>query len=159
LPIGRYLGALVGILAILYALAFFTGDSPKPKLGLDLEGGTQVTLQAKTTDGKPPGSASLDQARQIIERRVNGLGVAEAEVVTQSPDRIVISVPPSRSRPSLGVHWAEAQVAAAAMPPKRTIIATSSAARVRRGPRVRGFRATDYFSGSVLGESDGVVGD
>ena len=93
LPIGRYLGALVGILAILYALVFFTGDSPKPKLGLDLEGGTQVTLQAKTTDGKPPGSASLDQARQIIERRVNGLGVAEAEVVTQSPDRIVISVP------------------------------------------------------------------
>jgi preprotein translocase subunit SecD len=93
LPVGRYLGALVGILAILYALVFFTGDSPTPKLGLDLEGGTQVTLQAQTTDNKPPSSAALNQARQIIERRVNGLGVAEAEVVTQSPDRIVISVP------------------------------------------------------------------
>ena len=93
LPIGRYLGALGGIFVILYALVFFTGDSPNPKLGLDLEGGTQVTLQAQTTDNKPPSSAALDQARQIIERRVNGLGVAEAEVVTQSPDRIVISVP------------------------------------------------------------------
>jgi preprotein translocase subunit SecD len=93
LPVGRYLGALVGILAILYALVFFTGSSPTPKLGLDLEGGTQVTLQAQTTDNRPPSSAALDQARQIIERRVNGLGVAEAEVVTQSPDRIVISVP------------------------------------------------------------------
>jgi preprotein translocase subunit SecD len=93
LPVGRYLGALVGILAILYALVYFTGDSPTPKLGLDLEGGTQVTLQAQTIDNQPPSSASLDQARQIIERRVNGLGVAEAEVVTQSPDRIVISVP------------------------------------------------------------------
>jgi preprotein translocase subunit SecD len=93
LPVGRYLGALAGILVILYALMFFTGDSSTPKLGLDLEGGTQVTLQAKTTDNQPPSSASLDQARQIIERRVNGLGVAEAEVVTQSPDRIVISVP------------------------------------------------------------------
>ena len=93
LPVGRYLGALAGILVVLYALVFFTGDSATPKLGLDLEGGTQVTLQAKTTDGKPPSSASLNQARQIIERRVNGLGVAEAEVVTQSPDRIVISVP------------------------------------------------------------------
>jgi preprotein translocase subunit SecD len=93
LPIGRYLGALAGILVILYALVFFTGDSATPKLGLDLEGGTQVTLQAKTTDNKPPSSAALNQARQIIERRVNGLGVAEAEVVTQSPDRIVISVP------------------------------------------------------------------
>ena len=93
LPVGRYLGALAGILVVLYALVFFTGDSSKPKLGLDLEGGTQVTLQAQTTDNKPPSSAALDQARQIIERRVNGLGVAEAEVVTQSPDRIVISVP------------------------------------------------------------------
>jgi preprotein translocase subunit SecD len=93
LPVGRYLGALAGILVILYALVFFTGDSSAPKLGLDLEGGTQVTLQAQTTDNKPPSSAALDQARQIIERRVNGLGVAEAEVVTQSPDRIVISVP------------------------------------------------------------------
>ena len=93
LPVGRYLGALAGILVVLYALVFFTGDSSTPKLGLDLEGGTQVTLQAQTTDNKPPSSAALDQARQIIERRVNGLGVAEAEVVTQSPDRIVISVP------------------------------------------------------------------
>ena len=48
LPIGRYLGALAGILVVLYALVFFTGDSPTPKLGLDLEGGTQVTLQAQT---------------------------------------------------------------------------------------------------------------
>ena len=93
LPVGRYLGALAGILVVLYALVFFTGDSSTPKLGLDLEGGTQVTLQAQTTDNKPPSSAALDQARQFIERRVNGLGVAEAEVVTQSPDRIVISVP------------------------------------------------------------------
>jgi preprotein translocase subunit SecD len=93
LPIGRYLGVLAGILVVLYALVFFTGDSATPKLGLDLQGGTQVTLQAKTTDNQPPSADALDQARQIIERRVNGLGVAEAEVVTQGRDRIIISVP------------------------------------------------------------------
>ncbi|HEV7654793.1 MAG TPA: protein translocase subunit SecD [Mycobacteriales bacterium] len=93
LPIGRYLGALAGILVVLYALVFFTGSSATPKLGLDLEGGTQVTLQAKTTNNQPPSSDALNQARQIIERRVNGLGVAEAEVVTQGRDRIIISVP------------------------------------------------------------------
>ena len=60
---GRYLGVLVGILAVLYALVFFTGDSPTPKLGLDLEGGTTVTLQARTTDGNPPSREALDQAR------------------------------------------------------------------------------------------------
>lgn len=93
LRIGRYLGALLGLLALLYALVFFTGRSATPKLGLDLQGGTTVTLQARTEDGRPPSREALDQARQIIERRVNGIGVAEAEVVTQGNDRIVISVP------------------------------------------------------------------
>ncbi|HEY9475382.1 MAG TPA: protein translocase subunit SecD, partial [Mycobacteriales bacterium] len=90
---GRYIGALVAIMAVLYALVFFTGGSTAPKLGLDLEGGTTVTLTAKTSNGKPPAKAELETARQIIERRVNGLGVAEAEVVAQGRDNIVISVP------------------------------------------------------------------
>ncbi len=93
LRIGRYLGALGGLFVLLYALVFFTGDSPTPKLGLDLQGGTTVTLTARTENGQAPSREALDQARQIIERRVNGLGVAEAEVVTQGSDRIVISVP------------------------------------------------------------------
>ena len=45
--VGRYLGALAGILVILYALVFFTGDSATPKLGLDLRGGTTVTLHGE----------------------------------------------------------------------------------------------------------------
>jgi preprotein translocase subunit SecD len=93
LRVGRYLGALLGLLAVLYALVFFTGDSATPKLGLDLQGGTTVTLQARTDDGRPPSPEALDQARQIIQRRVDGIGVAEAEVVTQGTNRIVISVP------------------------------------------------------------------
>jgi len=93
LPVGRYLASLAGIVAVLYSLVFFTGDSPTPRLGLDLQGGTTVTLQARTEDGQPPSREALDQARQIIDRRVNGLGVAEAEVVTQGGDRVVISVP------------------------------------------------------------------
>jgi preprotein translocase subunit SecD len=93
LPIGRYFGALVGIFVILYALVFFTGDQPTPRLGLDLQGGTQVTLSARTTDGQAPSTESLDQARQIIQNRVDNRGVAEAEVVTQGNNRIIISVP------------------------------------------------------------------
>jgi preprotein translocase subunit SecD len=93
LPIGRYLGALAGILVILYSLVFFTGDQATPRLGLDLQGGTQVTLSARTADGQPPSAESLRQARQIIERRVNARGVAEAEVITQGGNRIIISVP------------------------------------------------------------------
>ena len=93
LPAGRYFGAFLLIVAVLYALIFFTGSTRTPQLGLDLRGGTTVTLTARTPDGKAPAQEDLELARQIIEERVNGLGVAEAEVVTEGSSNIVISVP------------------------------------------------------------------
>ncbi|HEV7871055.1 MAG TPA: protein translocase subunit SecD [Modestobacter sp.] len=93
LPARRYFAVLALIIAGMYALIFFTGSSHTPQLGLDLQGGTTVTLTARTPDGKAPDPADLELARQIIEQRVNGLGVAEAEVVTEGKSNIVISVP------------------------------------------------------------------
>ena len=89
----RYFAAFALIVVGLYALVFFTGDRRTPQLGLDLQGGTTVTLTARTPDGQAPDAADLELARQIIEQRVNGLGVAEAEVVTEGDSNIVISVP------------------------------------------------------------------
>lgn len=63
-----------------------------PRLGLDLVGGTRVTLEAVTGDGTPPNPTDLEQARRIIETRVNARGVSEAEVVTEGATNIVISV-------------------------------------------------------------------
>ncbi|MDG3016642.1 protein translocase subunit SecD [Speluncibacter jeojiensis] len=89
----RYLTAFAVIVAVLYALVFFTGDkSPTPKLGIDLQGGTSVTLTARTPDGSKPSSESLKQAQQIIETRVNGLGVSGSQVVIDG-DNLVITVP------------------------------------------------------------------
>src|SRR3954466_14682720 len=93
LPARRFFAVLALIIVGMYALIFFTGDSRTPQLGLDLRGGTTVTLTAKTPDGKAPAQEDLELARQIIEQRVNGLGVAEAEVVTEGDSNIVISVP------------------------------------------------------------------
>ena len=93
LPAARYFGAFIAIVALLYGLIFFTGTARTPQLGLDLRGGTTVTLTARTPDGEPPAPEDLELARQIIEQRVNGLGVAEAEVVTEGESNIVISVP------------------------------------------------------------------
>ncbi|MGY2063989.1 protein translocase subunit SecD [Blastococcus sp. SYSU DS0619] len=93
LPAGRYFGAFALIVALLYGLVFFTGDTRTPQLGLDLRGGTTVTLTARTPDGQAPAQEDLELARRIIEQRVNGLGVAEAEVVTEGDSNIVISVP------------------------------------------------------------------
>ncbi|HSK61649.1 MAG TPA: protein translocase subunit SecD, partial [Actinomycetospora sp.] len=90
---GRYLAAFVAIVAALYGLVFLTGDgSPTPKLGIDLQGGTRVTLTARTETGAAPSPEQLDLARQIIDQRVNGLGVSGAEVV-QDGSNLVITVP------------------------------------------------------------------
>ena len=89
----RYLATFLGIVVVLYALVFFTGDrKPNPKLGIDLEGGTRVTLTARTATGAPPTKEQLTLARQIIDQRVNGLGVSGAEVV-QDGSNLTITVP------------------------------------------------------------------
>jgi preprotein translocase subunit SecD len=97
---GRQLAVLAGIFVVLYLLVFFAGnasgsftDRLAPKLGLDLVGGTRMTLEATSLNNQPPTAANLAEARQIIENRVNGLGVAEAEVVTEGNRNIVISLP------------------------------------------------------------------
>ncbi|KAB2341141.1 protein translocase subunit SecD [Actinomadura rudentiformis] len=71
---------------------FLQGRST-PKLGLDLAGGTTVTLTAKTEAGKNPPASQMDQAVKIITQRVNGLGVSDAEVNKQGSNNIVVSVP------------------------------------------------------------------
>ena len=92
-PARNYFGALLLIIVAMYSLVFFTGSSRTPQLGLDLRGGTTVTLTARTPSGQAPAKSDLELARQIIEQRVNGLGVAGAEVVTEGSSNIVISVP------------------------------------------------------------------
>ncbi len=94
----RYLFTLAAIFIVLFGVVIGFGSGSfrerlEPKLGLDLVGGTTMTLVAKTLTGAPPDANSLEQAREIIEKRVNAFGVAEAEVVTEGNSHIVISVP------------------------------------------------------------------
>ncbi|MCB9439694.1 MAG: protein translocase subunit SecD [Mycolicibacterium sp.] len=89
----RWLALFLVLLIGLYLLVFLTGDKQgKPKLGIDLQGGTRVTLTARTADGSKPSPDALKQAQQIIETRVNGLGVSGSEVVIDG-ENLVITVP------------------------------------------------------------------
>jgi preprotein translocase subunit SecD len=89
----RYLTLFLVLLIGAYLLVFLTGDKQaKPKLGIDLQGGTRVTLTARTPDGSAPTKEALDQAKQIIGSRVDGLGVSGSEVVIDG-DNLVITVP------------------------------------------------------------------
>jgi len=89
----RYLSVFLAMLIGVYLLVFLTGDKrAEPKLGIDLQGGTRVTLTARTPDGSTPTREALAQAQQIISARVNGLGVSGSEVVVDGTN-LVITVP------------------------------------------------------------------
>jgi preprotein translocase subunit SecD len=89
----RYLTFFLVLLVGVYLLVFLTGDKQaKPKLGIDLQGGTRVTLTARTPDGSAPTREALNQAQQIISARVNGLGVSGSEVIIDGSN-LVITVP------------------------------------------------------------------
>jgi preprotein translocase subunit SecD len=64
------------------------------KLGLDLQGGTQLTLQADMTNVPEDQKATAMQGViNVIQRRVNAYGVAEAEIQTLGADRVIVQLP------------------------------------------------------------------
>ncbi|MFJ4780241.1 protein translocase subunit SecD [Streptomyces sp. NPDC088762] len=94
---GRPGRALAVILIAMVALTagMFLSKQTTPRLGIDLAGGTSITLKAKSEPGKPDAvnPTNMNTAVGIIERRVNGLGVSEAEVQTQGKDHIIVNIP------------------------------------------------------------------
>jgi protein-export membrane protein SecD len=65
----------------------------KIKQGLDLQGGTQILLQAKPSQGQRITPGDMETAKVIVERRVNGLGVTEPLVQVQGENRIIVELP------------------------------------------------------------------
>src|SRR4051812_26677223 len=89
---GRTLVIFGLVVAVMYVGLAITGVW-KPKLGLDLQGGTRITLSASTVTGEPVTAEKLDEAAGIIDSRVNAYGVAESEVSTQGSDTIIVEIP------------------------------------------------------------------
>ena len=93
----RALVALAVLIVGLLVWAFWPGTETTVRLGLDLQGGTQVILLPKPVEeGAEITDEQLQQTVSIIRQRVDGLGVAEAEVTTQGSGAgaaIVVSVP------------------------------------------------------------------
>jgi SecD/SecF fusion protein len=90
LVLGLLAVALVGV--VLLAVP----GSPlhkSPTLGLDLQGGLEVTLQAVPPPNRDLTEEDLDRSVEIMRNRVDKLGVSEPEIRTQGDDQIVIQLP------------------------------------------------------------------
>ena len=95
--------SILALLVIALASAAFVQGATAVRLGLDLRGGTSVTLQPRIAPGEngKVTNEAIDQAVSIIRQRVNSLGVAESEVTAQGSGtnrQIVIAVPGNTGR-------------------------------------------------------------
>ncbi|POX47276.1 protein translocase subunit SecD [Streptomyces sp. Ru72] len=91
---GRSLALILIAIAALTGGMFASGHTT-PRLGIDLAGGTSITLTAVNEPGQPNAinKTNMDTAVEIMNRRVNGLGVSEAEVQTQGDRNIIVNIP------------------------------------------------------------------
>ena len=88
--------AILGVALIAFSAIAVIQGATSVKLGLDLRGGTSVTLTPRATEDSKITPEAISQAVEIIRQRVNSLGVAESEVAAQGSGtnrQIVISVP------------------------------------------------------------------
>ncbi|UIE36136.1 protein translocase subunit SecD [Leptodesmis sichuanensis] len=87
----RYLLLLIAALVIGAIVVILNVPT---QLGLDLRGGSQLTIQVKPTEEiKEIKPSDLDAVRRVIEGRVNGLGVSEPLVLTAGKDQIIVQLP------------------------------------------------------------------
>jgi preprotein translocase subunit SecD len=102
----RTLAVFFIVVGVMYGLVAI-GGSWTPALGLDLEGGTRIRLTA-TGDGVT--SENLKEAASIINQRVNGTGVAEAEVTTEGNQYVVVEIPGKSRRDLVDTVKRQAQL-------------------------------------------------
>ncbi len=91
---GRSLALILIAMVALTGGMFLSGHTT-PRLGIDLAGGTSITLRAVAEPGQESAinKTNMDTAVDIMNRRVNGLGVSEAEVQTQGDANIIVNIP------------------------------------------------------------------
>ncbi len=137
------IAALVGVIALGVARDEATWT---PKLALDLQGGTQIILAPKQTDGQAVTGEQLQQAVSIIRQRVDASGVSEAEITTQGNQNIVVSIPGKADEATL------ARIEASAKMDMRAVLQVAAATSAPQ-------TGTDTADGSETGEGAEAAGD
>ncbi|GAB3182494.1 protein translocase subunit SecD [Streptomyces incanus] len=135
--------ALILIAMVALTGGMFASGHKTPRLGIDLAGGTSITLAAVPEAGQESAinPTNMATAVSIMERRVNGLGVSEAEVQTQGNRNIIVNIPKGTNS-----EQAREQVGTTAKLYFRPVVATELAAG--------GAAPTPSGTGNTSAESD-----
>ncbi len=88
-----YFWLFVIIALVILAGRLVFNESYPVRLGLDLQGGLQVLLEADVPAEEPITPEQMQTVRRIIEDRVNGFGVAESTVQIEGERRLVVELP------------------------------------------------------------------
>lgn len=88
----RWLGLVLSLLLTAFCIEQITPPNQKIRLGLDLQGGTSflIRLIPQTETGITP--ALLEQAVEVIRKRVDQYGVSEPVITPQGKDRILVQI-------------------------------------------------------------------
>ncbi|MFD7428737.1 protein translocase subunit SecD [Streptomyces sp. NPDC059818] len=81
------LAVAVSLVAVLITLTM------SPRLGLDLQGGTRMVLQAKDSGTAKADRESTDRTLEVLRKRIDSLGVAEPTLTRSGEDRIIVELP------------------------------------------------------------------
>ncbi len=85
---------LLAFIALLVIGSLIVISQIPARLGLDLKGGSQLTLQVNTTDKVESITPRvLEAVQRVVEGRINGLGVSEAVVQTAGNEQLVVQLP------------------------------------------------------------------
>jgi preprotein translocase subunit SecD len=85
---------ILGLILVLVIAAITLLVNKPMRLGLDLQGGSQLTIQVKPTKEHPTiTSEDLDAVQKVLENRINGLGVSEALIQSSGSDKISVQLP------------------------------------------------------------------
>lgn len=87
-----YMYRIIFVAIVVLSAAWFTVTKPV-KLGLDLKGGVYVLLEAKPEKGQRLDNEAMGRLIEVLNRRVNGLGVSESSVQKVGDKRVMVELP------------------------------------------------------------------
>ncbi|MBX9742408.1 MAG: protein translocase subunit SecD [Chthoniobacterales bacterium] len=89
----RWIGLALTFFLILFCLEATMPPSQKIRLGLDLRGGTSFLLRLVPQPGEKMTSDMLQQAVEVIRKRVDQFGVGEPVIAPQGSEHILVQIP------------------------------------------------------------------